>query len=270
MTQRISNTIVSRLTEDRLFPGGIHRFDTVVSTNDWSLEQVRQGRDLPFVCIADHQSRGRGRRGKGWSSPAGANIYLSLAWHFDRAVDRLGLLSLAQGVAVISALERLGVRNAWLKWPNDVLIEDEKIAGILVETQRVRAGGCDAVVGVGLNYRMPAKVAMAPGTRWTDLAHAVSGGLPDKELLVSILLDEAVGVCRQFTLQPGALTAAIEHRIGALMGREVDLQLEHGDRVSGSVLGINRLGELRVLVHGKERVFNSADVSLRQVAHADH
>ena len=269
MIQRISNTIVSRPTDNGRFPGGIHRFDTIDSTNNWSLEQIRLGRDPPFVCIADHQSSGRGRRGRRWVSPAGANVYLSLAWHFDSAGDRLGLLSLAQGIAVIRTLDRIGVRSAWLKWPNDVLIGADKIAGILVEARRVRTGGCDAVIGVGLNYRMPEDVSMQAGVRWTDVAHAVSGALPEKGLLVSILLDEAISACHRFALEPEAMLSDIERRIGVLKGRDVGLQLENGDRFTGTVLGVTPYGELRVCMNGEERVFNSADISLERVVHAD-
>ena len=86
--------------------------------------------DLSFV-MAEAQTAGRGRRGKSWISPPGLNIYLSVAKHFDAGFARLSGLSLAIGVMVLHALEDMGIRTAGLKWPNDILAADAKLAGVL-------------------------------------------------------------------------------------------------------------------------------------------
>jgi BirA family biotin operon repressor/biotin-[acetyl-CoA-carboxylase] ligase len=252
-----------------LFPGGVHLFDSIDSTSDWSLRELRQGREPAFVCIADHQSKGRGRRGRHWLSPPDANIYCSLAWHFELAADRLGVLSLAQGVAVIKALEKIGINNAWLKWPNDVLIKGEKIAGILIETSDVRKDSCNVVIGIGVNFRMPDNITPESGMRWTDVAHSNSAMPADRNRLLAILLDEAVSMCRLYQQKADAILADIKAELDVLNNREVNVHLDNGDRLTGKVLGVNERGELRVLVKGKERVFNSADVSLRQAVYAD-
>ena len=264
MTQKFSEKIASSLSEDGLFTGGIHVFDSIDSTNAWSLEQLKQGRDLPFVCIADHQSRGRGRRGRHWLSPPGANIYMSVAWRFKLPVDSLGMLSLAQAVAVIKALKHIGINDAWLKWPNDVIIDDKKIAGILIETGGVHANGCDVVTGIGLNYRMPENIPFDTDMRWTDLAHSVHGDLPGRSKLISVLLNQVVSMYRNYQAGVSAFLPDIKRELEVLKGRDVNVRLENGETVTGAVLGINARGELRVQVSGNERVFNSADVSLRQ------
>ena len=269
MASEINKEIVLQLIEEGLFPGGVHLFDSIDSTNDWSLRELRQGREPAFVCIADHQSKGRGRRGRHWLSPPAANIYCSLVWHFELPVDKLCLLSLAQGVAVIKALEKIGINNAWLKWPNDVLIKDEKIAGILIETSGVRAGGCNVVIGVGINFRMPDNITPESQMRWTDVAHSNCAMPADRNKLLAILLNEAVSMCRLYQQKANAILSEIESELDALNNREVGVHLDNGQQLTGTVLGVNERGELRVLVNGNERVFNSADVSLRQVVYAD-
>ena len=254
------------LIGNKLLAGGVHRFDSIDSTNTWALKRVSEGRALPFACVADHQSQGRGRRGRHWLSPAGANIYMSLAWHFEMPVEDLGMISLAQGGAVIRALEKIGINNAWLKWPNDVLIEDRKIAGVLVEASGVRATSCNVVAGIGLNYRMPDNILGEVGASWTDVAHSLDDALPLKAELTAILLDEMVQMCRRYQLEQDTVIQEIEQRFDVLKGQRVTMNLENGRQFEGTVLGINDRGELRVEVDGREMVFNSADVSLSRQA----
>ena len=265
MANVIDKEIVLQFIDNGLFRGGVHLFDSIESTNDWSLDELKQGRKLPFVCIADHQSKGRGRRGRHWLSPPGANIYLSLAWHFELSADRLGVLSLAQGVAVIKALNKNGINVAWLKWPNDVLINDEKIAGILVETSGIRTNSCNAVIGIGLNYQMPENITPDFGMHWTDVAHSAADILPDRNTLTSILLNEAVNMCCLYQQKSMMILADLKDELDVLKAKDVSVHLENGEQLTGKVLGINEAGELRVLVEGREQVFNSADVSLKKL-----
>jgi BirA family biotin operon repressor/biotin-[acetyl-CoA-carboxylase] ligase len=263
MTSISSERVLSSLRAGDLFSGGVHVFDSVGSTNDWALEQIRQGRALPFACIADHQSHGRGRRGRHWLSPAGSNIYLSLAWRFSLEASRLGVFSLAQGGAVVRVLNRIGISDAWLKWPNDVMIAEKKIAGILVETSGVRAGSCSVVAGIGLNYSMPETIIPDEEACWTDVAHAARGGVPDRNELAAILLDEAADLCQRFQASVDEVLTEVESEVEVLKGQAVELRLDDGRKFTGTVLGINGLGELRAEVDGAERIFNSAEVSLR-------
>jgi BirA family biotin operon repressor/biotin-[acetyl-CoA-carboxylase] ligase len=263
MTSTLNKQTILHSFEDGTFPGGVHLFDTIGSTNEWSRTEIRRGRQLPFVCIADHQDKGRGRRGRHWLSPAGANIYMSVAWSFALPLDKLVLLPLAQGVAVLRALERAGIDDAWLKWPNDVLINDKKIAGILVEASSPGGNACQVVIGLGLNYAMPENFVVESGMRWTDIARSVSGTLPDRNVVAAELLNQVVKTCRHYQHKSTAIYTDISHALDALTGRKVDVHVENGDQVTGNVLGISETGELRVLVNGHERIFNSADVSLR-------
>lgn len=264
MTPVSSEKITRSLREDNAFSGGLHVFESIASTNDWALERVRKGGALPFACVADHQTSGHGRRGRRWISPPGSNIYLSVAWHLRAPAARLGVFSLAQGCAVIRVLNRIGIHAAWLKWPNDVLIGDSKIAGVLVQTSGISADSCKVVVGIGLNYRMPHNAGLDVEARWTDVAHALRGEMPDRNDLIALVLDEAAAICQRFQADPDAVLGEVEQALGVLKGGTVVVRLAGGEEFTGPVLGINALGELRVAADGGVRVFSSADVSLKK------
>ena len=121
------------------------------------------------LFLADRQHAGQGRRGRAWISPPGANVYLSLSRRFAQPLPALSGLSLAAGIAVVEALHRLGVTEAGLKWPNDVLAGGRKLGGLLVNL-RPDAGGSAAIVGLGLNLRMPDEAGAAIDQPWCDLA----------------------------------------------------------------------------------------------------
>lgn len=104
-------------------------YDEIDSTNAEALRLVAEGRPAPFLVLAERQSAGRGRRGRAWSSPFAQNLYYSLVLRVDGGMRQLEGLSLVVGLAVRRALQEMGVR-AGLKWPNDVLVENRKIAGL--------------------------------------------------------------------------------------------------------------------------------------------
>jgi BirA family biotin operon repressor/biotin-[acetyl-CoA-carboxylase] ligase len=123
--------------------------------------------DLPAgkadVCIAEHQSAGRGRRGREWLAPFGGGICLSLSWTFPEPPPQLGALSLAVGVALLRALGSHGASGVRLKWPNDVLVNERKLGGILCELRAEAGGPAYVVIGVGLNARLAEATRRALG-----------------------------------------------------------------------------------------------------------
>ncbi|MDE2119692.1 MAG: biotin--[acetyl-CoA-carboxylase] ligase [Betaproteobacteria bacterium] len=148
------------------------------STNTDLLAQVRAGGSGARCLVAGHQSAGRGRRSRSWHDDAQGALLCSLAWPLARGTQLTGL-SLAVGVWLLQALDDIGVREAALKWPNDVLLQARKLAGVLVEV----ADAADArwvVIGVGLNLVSPPAVPQAIGLdaqglridRW-DMLHAL-------------------------------------------------------------------------------------------------
>lgn len=135
---------------------------TLSSTNLFVRERFLKGAGHAEVCLAENQSAGRGRRGRGWACPWGHGLLLSIGWRFETGTAALEGLSLAVGVAMAEVLERHGLPVV-LKWPNDILVSDslgknQKLAGILLEVSGDAAGPCEVVAGLGLNVSLPASV----------------------------------------------------------------------------------------------------------------
>ena len=125
-------------------------FPEIESTNGYLLKQA----DIDFhLCLAERQTAGRGRRGRPWISPFARNIYFSLGWRSNSGISALKGLSLLVGCAVIRVLRKIGLQKPGLKWPNDILAAEKKLAGILVEIRGDLAGECELVIGIGLNYQ---------------------------------------------------------------------------------------------------------------------
>jgi BirA family biotin operon repressor/biotin-[acetyl-CoA-carboxylase] ligase len=157
------------------------------STNS---ELLRRAAALPSgaVCLAETQSAGRGRRGRVWHSPCARNLYLSLLWRFARGPEALAGLALVVGLAVRAALEGVGVRGATVKWPNDVLYKDAKLAGALIELSGEAGGASCVVIGVGINVSMPESPGAGTITQaWTDATRAAGKPVSRNELAAAVL-----------------------------------------------------------------------------------
>lgn len=145
--------------------------DEVDSTNAEVIRQIAAGAGKILVAIADSQTAGRGRRGRVWQSPRGENLYLSMGLTFHGGFGVLDGLSLVLGVAVANALERLGVPEVGLKWPNDIFLPNGKLGGILVELQgELEEGVVQVIAGIGLNVHMSR--AEGVDQPWSSLARA--------------------------------------------------------------------------------------------------
>ncbi len=139
----------------------------------------------PLLLVARNQTAGRGRAGRSWLSSSEGSLTFSLAWKFDGGLPRLTGLPLAVGVALADTLERLGVQVG-LKWPNDVLRDGDKLAGILIETQAAQGGGVWAVIGIGLNLLMPDELEARIGRSVASLPWLAR---MDRDALLAALLD---------------------------------------------------------------------------------
>jgi BirA family transcriptional regulator, biotin operon repressor / biotin---[acetyl-CoA-carboxylase] ligase len=211
--------------------------------------------------MAERQTGGRGRRGKTWTSPLAAHLYLSVSRQFSGGLARLGGLSLVAGVAAAEALHECGYPDVRLKWPNDLLVDDRKLGGLLVEGGGEHAGPVRAVIGLGVNVRMPQAVAAAIDQPWIDLA-GLQAGLPSRNRVAAILLARLVPALDQFDAEGLTPFLARYGRFDALVGRTVAIHL--GTVVqSGIALGIAGDGALRVDIGGEERLFHAGEVSVR-------
>lgn len=219
---------------------------------------VQPGR--AHACLAEWQTAGRGRRGRPWVSPYGSNLYLSLAWGFDAVPGGLSGLSLAAGVAVVRALRLIGVQDAGLKWPNDILFRGGKLAGILVDLAGESSGPCSVIIGVGINMNMPANVAGTISQPWSDLSEFQ--GRISRNILAASLLNEMVRMLREFSCQ--GLTGFLDEwrRYDVIAGQTVSLQTGQGT-ILGKVCGIDEQGGLQVSSQGSIKSYHSGEISVR-------
>lgn len=208
------------------------------------------------VLLAEHQTQGRGRRGRVWVSPWGHNLYLTCAQTFDDGLP--DALSLRVGSGIAKLLATQGVRGIQVKWPNDLWVADHKCGGVLVEVQGDPLGHCRAVVGVGLNVQTPISVASQIDQPWSDLRTVGLKASVTRNQLASRV---ARAVFQSFMTEPEQWRATYAKH-DALIGRSVRI-LGAGDEVHGLACGINHAGELQVNVDGREQAVRSGEVSVR-------
>ena len=237
----------------------IEYFHELDSTNDYLRRQAATLSGT--ICLAERQTRGRGRRGRHWVSPYGVNLYLSLLWRFERGVAALGGLSLVVGIALVRALRGLGVQDVGLKWPNDVYLGDAKLAGILIEISGETAGPCTAVIGLGINVAMPEHYGAQIDQSWTDLSRACGGDV-SRNQLAGRVIEELLQAVREFD-RAGLRPFRDEwQRHDLSYGRSVQLQLAEGS-VPGTGAGIDDDGAFLLDTPIGLRRFTSGEVSLR-------
>lgn len=232
------------------------------STNLHLLRLARAGARSGHACLAERQRHGRGRLGRDWVSPFACNIYLSLLWHFNRDATALGGLSLAMGIAAMRALQALGVPHAGLKWPNDALWQNRKVAGILIDTVAETGSACRVVVGVGVNVAMPAASGAAINRPWIDM-QTIMGYAPGRNNIAACLLEHLVSVLCEFSQRGFGPLLAEWNALDLLMGKRVTLQSGH-ETITGIAAGAEPDGALRLRIGTVIRRYHSGDVSIRE------
>lgn len=231
------------------------------STNALLAQRARSGED-PQVLVAEHQTAGRGRLDRTWDTPAGAALTFSVLLRPQLDATRWPLLPLLVGSAVRGALPATGARAATLKWPNDVLIGERKVAGILVERVEGPAGPA-AVVGIGLNVSSRAEELPVPTATSLAIELGLEAGTgPDRTLL---LLDLLLGLHRAFGDWSGGATtddALLEAyaRDCSTLGRPVTVDLPGGAVLEGTARRLDGSGRLVVATSTGEVAVGAGDV----------
>lgn len=238
-------------------------FQELDSTNAELLRRLASG-DVASgaVVVAEQQTAGRGRRGREWVSPFAKNLYFSTVWNFSGGAQALDGLSLVVGLSVVEALEALGVQGAGLKWPNDVLLDNKKLAGVLLEIAGDATGFCQVVIGVGLNVNMAMGESHGITQAWTSLQQSM-GEVLDRSQVLNALLQRLMKNIARFEAEGLAPFTAAWLRYDAFMEKEVAVAL--GERqILGVAKGITAAGLLKVDVAGELQTFNGGEVSLRR------
>jgi BirA family transcriptional regulator, biotin operon repressor / biotin---[acetyl-CoA-carboxylase] ligase len=230
------------------------------STNAELAARARAGEQAGVVLVADHQSAGRGRLDRTWVTPPGSALTFSaLLDPGPVPVARWPWLPLLVGIAVAEGVRRVGEVDCTLKWPNDVLVGDRKLAGILVERVE-RSAGAVAVVGVGLNVSMTEQELPVPTATSLELEGAAT---TDRTVVLREVLRSLEALFVQWRADLGdasrGLVDSYVRRCGTL-GRQVRVDLPDGEQLSGVATGIDTDGRLEVRTPEGPRILGAGDV----------
>ena len=228
----------------------------VDSTNAWLLKAQHKH---AVVCLAERQHAGRGRRGRDWVSPFAANLTMSLGWRFELDITAMSSFSLICGVAVVRALQKFGVSELGLKWPNDIICQGKKLGGILIEMRGESGGPCELVVGIGLNVRMPSSM-VSIDQPWIDLQHAES---ISRNLLAASMIDELIHAC--IACSNGQFGDYLKEwrELNIYSNKSVTIHMMDGSIVSGNFSDIDESGALLLQTSDELQRFTCGEVSLR-------
>jgi len=258
--------IVSQLDMSvRPLLGDLEIHHEIDSTSKHLLRLAVDGAATGAACLAEAQTGGRGRRGRSWVSPFGSNIYLSVLWRFAQGPAALSGLSLAIGVAVLEAVQALGIDGGGLKWPNDVLWKGRKLAGVLLDLTAEACGPSTVVVGVGLNVRMPDSAAQSIDQPWVDLHSLLPAAPPSRNFIAAQLLGRVLAALSEFEREGLAPFQARWARWDCLSGQTVALLLPT-QRITGRAQGIDATGALLLETDGQVRAYAAGEVSVRGAA----
>lgn len=219
----------------------------------------------PQALFAEFQTAGRGRRGREWVSPFGANLYLSLAWSFPQWPRQLTALPLAVGVACARALRDAGLGNIGLKWPNDLHVDGRKLGGILIEHRAEAGGPCRVIIGIGINVAMTGTQALAVNQPWIGLHEALTAhaqSLVSRNEFATALLKQLVHAVRTFEQSGFDAFAADWSALDLTRDREVTVQGQQGN-YNAIARGVDEQGALVVEAMGQLQTIHSGEVSLR-------
>lgn len=246
--------ILSQINE-----GTVKVLPVIDSTNQYLLERLDTLKSGD-ACIAEYQQAGRGRRGRQWFSPFGTNLYLSMYWRLEQGPAAAIGLSLVIGIVIAEALQHLGARDVRVKWPNDLYLNDRKLAGILVELTGKTGDAAQIVMGAGINLAMKSVVSEVVNQGWINLQQV---GLDiNRNQLAVLLIKELRQALIHFEREGLAPFLSRWQKLDNYINRPVKLII--GEReVFGIARGINEQGGLLLEQDGVIKAWVGGEISLR-------
>ncbi|EFP96998.1 bifunctional biotin--[acetyl-CoA-carboxylase] ligase/biotin operon repressor BirA [Vibrio caribbeanicus] len=230
------------------------------STNQYLLDRV-DSLESGSVCLAEYQAKGRGRRGREWVSPFGSNLYLSMFWRLDAGIAAALGLSLVVGVAIVEALEDMGLTSVKLKWPNDLYYQDKKLAGILVEMSGQAGAAANIVIGMGLNLMM-SEATQGITQPWASLFEVAKNQEIDRNQLAITMITTLHRTLDEY--ERYGMSGFVEkwNRLDNFINRPVTL-LIGSKEITGIARGINEQGAVLLETENGLESYIGGEISLR-------
>ena len=249
------------LIKSQIEQGMIAVLPVIDSTNQYLLERLNSLQPGD-ACIAEYQQAGRGRRGRQWFSPFGANLYFSMYWRLEQGPAAAVGLSLVIGIVMAEVLRGLGASEVRVKWPNDLYLDDRKLAGILVELTGKTGDAAQIVIGAGINLAMRNVATDVINQGWINLQEA--GIKIDRNALAIALIQELRAALTLFENEGLTPFLARWKVLDNYANRQVKLII--GDReIYGISRGINEQGALLLEQDGVVKPWVGGEISLRGV-----
>ncbi|ORM75510.1 MULTISPECIES: bifunctional biotin--[acetyl-CoA-carboxylase] ligase/biotin operon repressor BirA [Pantoea] len=238
---------------------GIAVIPVIDSTNQYLLDRMDQ-LESGFACVAEYQQAGRGRRGRKWFSPFGANLYLSMYWRLEQGPAAAMGLSLVIGIVMAEVIQSLGAENVRVKWPNDLYLNDRKLAGILVELTGKTGDAAQIVMGAGINLGMRGEGTSEINQGWINLQEA--GVTIDRNQLAASIINSLRAALPLFERDGLAPFIQRWEKLDNFINRPVKLLI--GEReVYGIARGIDKQGGLLLEQEGVIKSWVGGEISLR-------
>lgn len=238
-------------------------FSEIESTNSYLLDQPAPPPGRFRVALADHQTAGRGRRDRIWQSPPSSGLCLSMAYTFQRVPDMLPGLTLALGIGVVEALQRLGVGGISLKWPNDIMALDRKLGGILTEA-RNGDNGVTVVAGIGVNVHLPDSMRTLDDTALktgiVDLKECTANP-PSREKLSVVVIESLFDCMVRFESDGFARFQDEWRKYDWLLDKQIVVDKPDGP-LSGIADGVNDDGALIIRTDRDRRCIITGSVTI--------
>ncbi|ELY4609716.1 bifunctional biotin--[acetyl-CoA-carboxylase] ligase/biotin operon repressor BirA [Cronobacter turicensis] len=239
--------------------GSVTVLPVIDSTNQYLLDRLSE-LESGDACIAEYQQAGRGRRGRKWFSPFGANLYLSMYWRLEQGPAAAVGLSLVIGIVMAEVLHELGADQVRVKWPNDLYLNDRKLAGILVELTGKTGDAAQIVIGAGINLAMRQVESDIVNQGWINLQEA--GIKVDRNELAVRLIEKLRASLREFEQEGLAPFLARWEKLDNFIHRQVKLII--GEReIYGISRGIDNQGALLLEQNGIIKPWVGGEISLR-------
>lgn len=238
--------------------------EVVSSIDSTNAALLRAPADAPHrhCLVAETQLAGRGRRGRVWQSILGGSLTCSIRWRFNQGIAALAGLSLAVGVSLLRTLQQADVPGIQLKWPNDVLWQYRKLAGILIEVQGDVTGPSVAIIGIGINIKLPAAFREQIDQAVTDLSEIQGSPIARNKLLAALLLN-LNNVMQEFELSGLNKLREEWQAAHAYSNKPVRVLMANGHDLTGTVTGLGVNGELLLqTADDKQIAVNSGEVFL--------